>query len=1000
MSFTDIFQALLDFFVKHEGAVLLLSTIFSLIPWLVMLSLLRRFNISQLDEWASPFAWAFFVLAVTHAIGLLVWTLKPYFAGTAPPNCLIVTIGAGLAICSSLSNYLFLRSGSALTKESKAARSKILDAVHIRPIPRIALILVIFFLVSIISLADVWWLRIPDVLLSVGAIVFVGIALSRNIFRRGRFMALLALLTTFAYAALFISYAFHPQIAKKGWADWIKVAVAENKSELKTESEIKAEKAGEVNSRIHKMDLFVISLSLPLKLGLFLPGYILMLMIGSPARIRELYEDVTDGLAEFLDDNGVVESMKDEIKADLIELYIKLPRKKRYKATRYSCPPMAEMIEKPEELTFDKTTDFGYVMRSGERFLFRLVNYSNEGPEDLQESISELSSVIVLPILFHNTVVGCLKAVLNDGNFNVADMQNMQRFASLLSPAVQDYREVDGLNEISRGLTRLQIEAKEYKISYGVKMIAKISRRILGSSATCISIEAGFYPEHDMKPAKAENDTEMQLLLKAPYAELKPIHRKGEFKYLPEILQITSRELMDAGITEGTHFFGRYILKTPIRLDKNNLPTLANKPVHRRAVSNLIMEALLNFVRGSLNEVSRDLAVGLNGLKKPDRADGNKDETDTIRRWFTMVETMARKADLRWVVATHPKEQGWLGQEQELVRDLEQDESGWKTKKVYTEYANIQAIELYTLKPGGNTTHIIRLSFSETRQQMWMGVSNPNFSMELDYLSPWSGFIHRFGEIADTALQQILNRREREKEVANKARRRQIEDSKFERASIAHRMVNVVRKVTDPLEIVVSVVKSLKGIRYEEPKRMANDLSKDVARLKKLAGEFANVAKHDAHISCSLHEIVKYASEDLQDRLATFDFDIALNGLGFHTVGVPLNVAKNALIALLENAIEAPRAENEVSGRIQISAEKEGDIFLCHVTDNGIGVPQHILPRIIDYEVPSTKHGGSGIGLSQSADYLRQYDSNIRLTRSGLDTGTTFTLCFSPPRED
>lgn len=108
MNFTDIFQALLDFFARHTGEVLLLSIIFTLLPWLVMFSLLRRFKIRLLNKWAKPFAWAFFVLGLLHMFSLLGWILKTHY-----PNHdnLVSLMKAGNAICSAGSNYFSSASG-------------------------------------------------------------------------------------------------------------------------------------------------------------------------------------------------------------------------------------------------------------------------------------------------------------------------------------------------------------------------------------------------------------------------------------------------------------------------------------------------------------------------------------------------------------------------------------------------------------------------------------------------------------------------------------------------------------------------------------------------------------------------------------------------------------------------------------------------------------------------------------------------------------------------
>lgn len=152
-----------------------------------------------------------------------------------------------------------------------------------------ALVLVIS-LATLLPPSEVWWSRLPDVLLSTFAVVIVGVALYRNIsFRRGQLVSVIALLSAIFYGVLFLSYAFHPTIAE--------TKLAQEYIEVSAQNKLGSEPDSKTRTRL--MDTFVISMSLPLKLGLFIPGYVLMLMIAGPARIRELYEDVTRGPENF-----------------------------------------------------------------------------------------------------------------------------------------------------------------------------------------------------------------------------------------------------------------------------------------------------------------------------------------------------------------------------------------------------------------------------------------------------------------------------------------------------------------------------------------------------------------------------------------------------------------------------------------------------------------------------------------------------------------------------
>src|SRR2546423_189234 len=522
MNFIQMVQDFFRFLVAHESATHLLTAIMSLSFALVIFLVLRRFNVSQNDAWAKPFAWAFVVLAALHSLPLLLVLLKQ-LGITSPYTSYVFYLVA--AAGSSLSNYLFFLVGISLGLfRLKAAATK-----HIKYTS-----LVLLFIAALIStIGDIkieqlqivghWWswARIPDVLFSTSALLFVGWVLYSNVSsRRAPRMALLAQITlaaAVAYAALFILYGAHPLMAQAGWADWLVTGQPK------------------LSEKIWAMDAAVMSLSLPLKFGYFFPALTLMLMIADPAEgIRRLLKNVTHGEAEFLDNNGVTRSIQEEIKADRVELYIKLPGTERDKVAYYCYSRKNGEVGQPEEIQFDKDTVYGWVMSGPNRvLLFRLINYADSVPDHLRQRLSPRSSVIAVPILFHNAVIGCLKAnigkengaedeksaeknVAEDEKFAEADLQNIHRFAALLSPISQDHRKGEASKEISHRLTKLQVEARDYDIDRDIGNVAHIAQDILAPLATGISIKAGFRHYEEYFPKDSPYRAMMERQMNSP----------------------------------------------------------------------------------------------------------------------------------------------------------------------------------------------------------------------------------------------------------------------------------------------------------------------------------------------------------------------------------------------------------------------------------------------------------------------------------------------------
>lgn len=68
---------------------------------------------------------------------------------------------------------------------------------------------------------------------------------------------------------------------------------------------------------------------------------------------------------------------------------------------------------------------------------------------------------------------------------------------------------------------------------------------------------------------------------------------------------------------------------------------------------------------------------------------------------------------------------------------------------------------------------------------------------------------------------------------------------------------------------------------------------------------------------------------------------------------------------ILENAIYHGMAYADGDGEIRISARREGDDVVIDVTDNGPGMPEEVVERLLDPDAPraNTNSKGSGIGL-------------------------------------
>lgn len=93
---------------------------------------------------------------------------------------------------------------------------------------------------------------------------------------------------------------------------------------------------------------------------------------------------------------------------------------------------------------------------------------------------------------------------------------------------------------------------------------------------------------------------------------------------------------------------------------------------------------------------------------------------------------------------------------------------------------------------------------------------------------------------------------------------------------------------------------------------------------------------------------------------------------------------------VLRNATQA--VEGSESGAIRVAARVADDAIEIAISDNGVGIPPELVPRVTD-PFFTTKSQGTGLGLWISHALMAEHGGTLDL-RSTVGTGTTVTLSF------
>jgi signal transduction histidine kinase len=141
-----------------------------------------------------------------------------------------------------------------------------------------------------------------------------------------------------------------------------------------------------------------------------------------------------------------------------------------------------------------------------------------------------------------------------------------------------------------------------------------------------------------------------------------------------------------------------------------------------------------------------------------------------------------------------------------------------------------------------------------------------------------------------------------------------------------------------------------------------------------------NLAKSEfTDVETGLHDTIRIVASKTKLKSASIILDVEENLPRVRAAGSELN---QVWLNLIDNALDAI----PLSGRITISARKEGDRVLVCVTDNGEGIPADIMSKIFDPFFTTKPTGqGTGLGLDIARRLVRSYHGEIDVkSKKGL----------------
>lgn len=990
----------------HYTVVYLFSSSTAFFCALILLALHNRVVPSK---WAKWFGLAFVVFTVQYGVPFLLSAAYHPRLAWLPPEGLKDWVGFKavlVALCSCANNLLFLATARALV----AARHLSDDS---RLIPTWAWVVAGVSLVSVLDfyrpgLAQAYpalnFVRLPDAVFSAYCLVELGIASANYVsIKRWHPKTIFAMLIAFAYALVQVAYGLHPLLAQTTWGDSF------------------IPRYDSPAAKVSFFDFNAFGAATVLKFLLFFNVYVILVrQLSTFKSWRKAISGVINGRVEFTSSyKGLVGVIGKMLHAELVDLSIKLPgleklpegvapggeservasfewtrdaasRPKRERTVVKLLRAETETHPKAEAVIrwcVETGLPLSHPPRRAARGVLSLLgsrgarqsggNGQRELPPDVEAELSTKNALLVVPVIYHGAVVGCLKVEKRRGKFNDLARLLLRDTAGLASLSIQSFRELAALDKFSFEFTRFQADEKMYPPREAAERLSNILQDILSPVVARLNIDFGFESLDPVFSADKPASERIKGIVKEAaggrdYDDLPEdieVPTNGYLKLLPSRLKVKSLDRKEYEV-------GDIFLTVWRDKDTQVKPVLSTNYLHRKTVASFTVDAFFDFARDYFAHLLKELALTLNK------------EQFSITKWRADVEETARQAGLLWAVASEEGGDGLLGDPAAvaLVERL-RAKHGDSTELAHWPAHDIKGPPDEQCELTRRTEHVIGI-YLPSERHIWFGASRRGFGAELAFASPWKSFLENLAQVADGALVRFTAALDLEELQLEAARSTGLAAVTYITGSIPHTLKNMVR---DQLAHVVSMLEDInQGALHvgQEPTQRLRQMKEKVEQGLKVLEGLTDLTRIDDSCPCQLRKAKDQAMALYRSGLMSQQISVSERVSGGLVVDVPLYVVVLTFINLIDNAKDAIGSK----GRIVIEAEENGDSVVCRVSDTGPGIQLHPPDSIFKIGV-TTKEKSGGWGLHLVRKLLTDHGASIAVT-DWHPGKTMFTITF------
>ncbi|MGL1957787.1 MAG: nitrate- and nitrite sensing domain-containing protein [Colwellia sp.] len=246
--------------------------------------------------------------------------------------------------------------------------------------------------------------------------------------------------------------------------------------------------------------------------------------------------------------------------------------------------------------------------------------------------------------------------------------------------------------------------------------------------------------------------------------------------------------------------------------------------------------------------------------------------------------------------------------------------------------------------------------------------------------------------LEERVLFEVEKNREKDEQLAQQARLAQMGEMI---SMIAHQWRQPLAAISS-LSLGLNLKAQLGKLNKETTLDLSNKITENSKYLSETIDDFReffrpNKEKKEAHFVEIIESVINIVGDSITNKniniIKEFSCDKKFLTYPNEIKQVILNLIKNAADVLIENKIE--------NSYIKLLTYSDDDKVILEVSDNGGGIPDHIISKVFDpYFSTKTKKDGTGLGLYMSKTIIEKH-CNGKLTVSNSKEGAVFKICFT-----